>query len=102
MDHVYITHDGYGFDSQSWERFPFRFVLIDSDVVRGRVTLTLNTDYLLNKKSRECETKSHIIRLKFKLNQLHAVLTYSRVGRGNLVLKHSVPDCPPNSGGIAC
>ena len=27
---------------------------------------------------------------------------HSRVGRGNLVLRHSVPQFPPNSGGIAC
>ena len=28
--------------------------------------------------------------------------THSRVGRGNLVLRHSVPQFPPISGGIAC
>ena len=28
--------------------------------------------------------------------------THSRVGKGNLVLRHSVPHFPPSSGGIAC
>ena len=28
--------------------------------------------------------------------------THSRVGRGNLLLRHSVPHFLPNSGGIAC
>ena len=33
---------------------------------------------------------------------LHAVSAHSRVDRGNLVLRYSVPHFLPNSGGIAC
>ena len=27
---------------------------------------------------------------------------HSRIGRGTIVLRHSVPHSPPNSGGISC
>ena len=39
----------------------------------------------------------HIKKISFTLYPAH-----SRVGRGNLVLRHSVPHCLPDSGGIAC
>ena len=47
----------------------------------------------------------HLFRLDFFILSfisftLHPA--HSRVGRGNLVLRHSVLYCPPNSGGIAC
>ena len=32
-----------------------------------------------------------------KINPAH-----SRVGRGNIMLRHSVPHFPPSSGGVAC
>ena len=35
--------------------------------------------------------------ISFTLHPIH-----SRVGRGNLLLRHSVPHFLPNSGGIAC
>ena len=37
-----------------------------------------------------------LIKISFTLYPAH------RVGRGNLVLRHSVPHFPPNSGGIDC
>ena len=39
---------------------------------------------------------------KQKKNQIHAVPRTQQGGRGNLVLRHSVPHFLPNSGGIAC
>ena len=42
--------------------------------------------------------------LDMKINKMSFTLypAYSRVGRGNLVLRHSVPHFPPNFGGMAC
>ena len=47
--------------------------------------------------------KSHFVTLNQIKNQINFTLypAHSRVGRGNLVLKHSVPHFPPSSGGIA-
>ena len=36
------------------------------------------------------------------INNISFTASHSRVGRGNLVLRHSVPHCLSNSGGIAC
>ena len=34
--------------------------------------------------------------------RIHDESAHSRIARGNLVLRHSVPHFPPNSGDIAC
>ena len=46
--------------------------------------------------------QTQVTLVKFKKISFTLYPAHSRVGRGNLVLRHSVPHFLPNSGGIAC
>ena len=51
---------------------------------------------------REHMASHHGFIIKKKLINFTLYPAHSRVGRGNLLLRHSVPHFLPNSGGIAC